>query len=157
MCRFSVRAVVFLAFPVHRRFANFLVFPPRLVILGARHISEDRVVRNHVERVFVRFLVGPRYDAKVAGLWINRAQPTLVIEMQPGYVVTKRVDFPAGHRMRRNQHGEVGLAASRRECTGNVMCFPFGAFQSHDHHVLGEPAFFTSLVAGDAQRVAFLA
>ena len=40
---------------------------------------------------------------------------------------------------------------------GDVVRLALGVFHADDQHVLGEPAFLSRLVAGDAQRVALLA
>src|SRR5262249_58871312 len=54
--------------------------------------------------------------------------------------------FPT--RDRRDEHGEVRLAARRRERGGNVAADALGVRELEDEHVLGEPA----LVAGDDGR-----
>ena len=77
--------------------------------------------------------------------------------MQPGDVVADGPDLPARHRVGRNEHREIGLAAGGRERRGDVMRFALRIFEADDEHVLGEPAFVARLPARDAQRVAFLA
>ena len=77
--------------------------------------------------------------------------------MQPRDVITDRERAPARERIRRNQHGEIGLAARRWEGAGEIVRLAARVLQAHDQHVLGEPALGARLPAGDPQRVALLA
>ena len=77
--------------------------------------------------------------------------------MQPGDVVAQRVDLPARHRVRRDEHGQVRLAAGGRKGAGDVMRLARGALEADDEHVFRHPPLVTGLPARDAQRVAFLA
>ena len=58
---------------------------------------------------------------------------------------------------RRLQHGQVGLAARRRERRRDVVDLLRRRGQLEDQHVLGEPALVPRLHRGDPQRVALLA
>ena len=75
----------------------------------------------------------------------------------PGDVVADRPDFPAVEALRRNHHGEVGLAAGAGKGRGHVGLFAFGALHADDEHVLGHPALVARDVGGDAQGEALLA
>jgi hypothetical protein len=107
----AVRGIVFTPLPIECRLADLLAFPPRLVVRGARHVREDRIVVDHVECVLVGLLVGAGHDAEIAGFRVDCAQAARVVEVQPGYVITQRPDLPAGHRVRRNQHREIGMSS----------------------------------------------
>ena len=77
--------------------------------------------------------------------------------MQPADVVAYRGDFPSLVLFRRNQHGEVGLAACGRECARDVVRLSLRALQPDDQHVFGQPAFRARLPACDSQGMALLA
>ena len=77
--------------------------------------------------------------------------------MQPGDVIAHGRDLPARHRLGRDQHREVGLAAGRRERRRDIVRFALRAREADDEHVLGEPAFVARLVARDAQRMTLFA
>jgi hypothetical protein len=157
MRRRAVRRFVFPTLPVVRRFTDVLSFPPGLVVRRAPHVREDRVVVDHVERVLVGLFVGTGHDAEVAGFRVDGAQDTILIEVQPGDIVTQRPDLPAGQRVRRYKHREIGLAACRREGAGDVVGLAVGTLDAHEQHMLGEPALGARLVAGDPERMALLA
>ena len=112
---------------------------------------------DHVVGVAIGFRIGAGRHAEIAGFRIDGPQPAIGSRMQPGDVIAHREHLPAGHGVRRNQHCKIGLAAGRRKCRGDVVRLALGALQSDDQHVLGEPALGTGLVAGDAQRMTFLA
>ncbi len=57
----------------------------------------------------------------------------------------------------RDQHGEVGLSAGRRERRGHVADLALRALGLEDEHVLGEPALLLREVGADAERQALLA
>ncbi|EEF93412.1 hypothetical protein CATMIT_01959, partial [Catenibacterium mitsuokai DSM 15897] len=119
----------------------------------------DGVGLDRSQRVRVRLGRGARRDAEVAGLGIDRVQAAVGARTHPADVVADRPHLPAGLAIafRRNQHGQVGLAAGRRERRCDVMGFALRVLDADDQHVLGQPAFVAGLVRGDAQRVALLA
>ena len=130
---------------------------------AAAFISPSHGVTNVLQRqVYGGFISGDLFELPagplaVACFRVDRAQLPIVVQVQPGDVVTERPDFPAGMRFGRDQHREVCLAAGGRQGAGQVMRFALGAFDPHDQHVLGEPAFIACLPAGNSQRVALLA
>src|SRR5690606_40926885 len=104
MRRGSVTRLVRLAEPVDRGLALVLLFPPRLVVRGQGDVREDRVVGDHLERVTVRLAIRSRHDAEIAGLGIDRAQTSVLAEMEPRDVVAERPDFPALVALRSEEH-----------------------------------------------------
>ena len=157
MRRRAVLRVVGTALPVGHRGAALEALPPGLAVGGDRHVGKDRVAADHLVGVAVGVLIGAGHHAKVAGLRVDGPQPAVRPGVQPGDVVADRPDLPARHRRRRDQHGEVGLAAGRRERGGDVMRLALGVLDADDQHVLGHPALGAGLPAGDAQRMALLA
>jgi hypothetical protein len=67
------------------------------------------------------------------------------------------VTFQPLRLWRRDEHGEVGLAAGRREGGSDVMLLALGRFDAEDQHVLGHPAVIARHVRGNAQGQALLA
>ena len=132
-------------------------FPPRLVVGRQRDVGEDRVVVDHLVGVAVGLRAGARHDAEEARLGVDRAQPAVRAQVQPGDVLADRPDLPARHGVGRDQHAEVGLAAGRRERAEDVVHLAARVLEADDQHVLGEPALAARLPARDAQRVALLA
>ena len=134
-------------------------FPPRLVVGGDRHVGEDGVARDAGQRVGVGACAGARRHAEEAGLRVDRMQAAVCTRAHPADVVAHRPHLPAvaAIALRRNQHGQVGLAAGGRKRRGDVMDLPLRILDADDQHVLGQPALGAGLLAGDAQRVALLA
>ena len=98
---------------------------------------------------------GARGDAEEAGLGVDGVEPAVVAELHPADVVADGLGLPAGNRG--DEHGEVGLAARRRERGGDVLRLALGGRELQDQHVLGEPAVVAGHHRGDAQREALLA
>src|SRR5665811_2055262 len=128
--------------------------PPHVVVVGERHVGEDRVVVEGEQRGGVGLGRRERGDAEEAGLGVDRVQAAVRSRAHPRDVVADGLDGPAGDR--RAQHGEVGLAARRGERGGEVVDAAVGAGDLEDEHVLGEPALVTGEHRRDAQRVALL-
>ena len=75
-------------------------FPPRRPVRPQRHVGEDRVALDHVERVRVGLAAGARRDAEEAVLGVDGPQPAVVARPQPGDVVADRPRLPARHASR---------------------------------------------------------
>ena len=61
----------------------------------------------------------PGRDAEEAVLGVDRVEPAVLADADPGDVVADRLDLPA--RQGRLEHGQVRLAAGRRERRGDVV------------------------------------
>ncbi len=156
-CR-SIGRIVRATLPVDDRRAR-QAFPPGLVVRGQRDVGIDRVVLDRGERVRVGLLAGAGSHAEIAGLRVDRMEAAIGTGFHPADIVADRPHFPArpAQTLRRNQHRQIGLAASGRERRCNVVRFALWIFHADDQHMLGQPAFLARLPAGDAQRVALLA
>ena len=139
---------------VRRRLAGHAL-PPDVAVVGLGAVGEDRVARDHVDRVRVRARAGAGRDAEEPGLGVDRVQPAVLAELHPGDVVADRLDLPA--RQRRDHHRQVGLAAGARERPGDVLDLALRRGELEDQHVLGEPALVARHHRGDPQREALLA
>ena len=95
--------------------------------------------------------------AEEACFGIDRPQPAVGAGVHPGDVVAHRPDLVTLLAFRRDQHGEIGLAASARERRGNVGDAPVRLLDADDQHVFGQPAFLASHVAAQPQGEALLA
>ena len=132
-------------------------FPPDIALVRERHVREDHVAPQGLHAVEVGVLVGARRHAEIAGFGVDGIQAPVRMRLDPGDVVADRRDRPTFHRIGRDQHGEVGLAAGARERRGNVELAAGRCRDTHHQHVLGQPALFAAHVGGDAQREALLA
>src|SRR6185436_19759446 len=98
-----------------------------------------------------------RRDTEEARFGIDGPKPAVRSDAHPRDVVAYGPDLPALAGRRRHQHGEVGLAARARKGGRDVVRLTLGIREPQNQHVLGEPALFARLHAGDAQREALLA
>ena len=98
-----------------------------------------------------------RRDAEEAGLGVDRPQAVLGVGLEPGDVVAHGPDLPPLEPRRRDQHGEVRLAAGGGERGGDVRLLALRVLDPEDEHVLGHPALVARDVRGDPQREALLA
>ena len=75
--------------------------------------------------------------------------------MHPRNVVANHFHLPAGGQIsiRRPQHGKIGLSTRRRERTRDESPNAVRRRHADNHHVLGQPAFVSSLHACKPQRV----
>ena len=129
--------------------------PPDVAVVGEGAVGEDRVALDRCHRVRVRLVARARSDAEETGLGIDGVEAAVLAELHPGDVVTDRLHRPAGQG--RDQHRQVGLAARRGECAGDVLDLALGRGQLEDQHVLGQPALVARHHRGDPQREALLA
>ena len=130
--------------------------PPDVAVIGQGTVGEDGItLRDGIHRDRVCFRPGTRCHPEETGLGIYRPQPAIVTELHPGDVVADSLDLPAFHRG--NEHGEVCLAAHRREGTRDELDDALRAGQLDDQHVLGHPALVAGHRRGDPQREALLA
>ncbi len=143
--------------PIHqvRRLGVGHAFPPDIAIGRKGDVGEDGVLGRRQHGIGVRLHARARRHAEEPGLGIDRVQAAVGAEFHPGNVVAHGLDFPAGDG--RDEHGEVGLAAGRREGASDELRLALGVGELEDEHVLGHPAFVARLYRGDAQGVALLA
>ena len=94
--------------------------------------------------------------AEEARFRIDRAQPAVLVRLDPGDVIAHGPDLPAFETRRRNQHREIGLAAGARKRRRHIGLLALRILHAQDQHVLGHPAFVARDVRSDAQRKTFL-
>ena len=97
-----------------------------------------------------------RRHAEKSVLGIDGAKASVGARLDPGDVFADRRDLPSLERRRRDQHGEVRLAAGRWESGCDIALLARRCLDAEDQHVLREPAFVARHHRGDAQREAFL-
>ena len=132
------------------------VLPPHVAVVGERGVGEHGVARRACasRSGWTRSLVpGATPKNPNSGLIACRrpSSPNFIHAMSSPMVST----FQPG--IGRDEHGEVGLAARRRERGGDVVHAALGARDLEDEHVLGEPALVARDHRRDAQREALLA
>ena len=142
-------------------------WPAASLLMPSHQTSPSSVSATLVKMMFslsdghgveVGLFGGARGDAEEAGFRVDRVEAGrpvrgLIQAMSSPMVVI----FQPFEALRRNQHGEVGLAAGGREGGGDVVLLALGRFDAEDQHVLGQPALVARHVRGDAQREALLA
>ncbi len=101
------------------------------------------------------FIEVPGATPKKPALRVDRAEPAVGADVQPGDVVAERPDLVAGQG--RFQHGQVRLAAGGGEGRRDVRDLALGVLDAHDDHVLGQPALALAQARGDSQGEALLA
>src|SRR5438552_1388129 len=70
-------------------------FPPHAPIVSQRYVGENRVLLDGGHGVRVGLVFGAWGDSKVAGLWIDRPEAAVGSNVDPGDVLTDRIDLPA--------------------------------------------------------------
>ena len=138
------------------RIRSVHALPPDVLVRRERDVGEDAVVLEHLHRVRIRVVVGPRRDAEESELRVHRVEPTVVADAHPGDVVADGPQLPALELGRRYQHREVGLAGRARERAGDEVRLALGTLGLEQHHVLREPALVLRSIARDPQREALL-
>ena len=150
-----------LAFPVDEMGGSFLghAFPPHITIVGQRDIRKDGVAKDGIHGHGVAVVGGAGSNAEETGFGVDGVEIAIGAGLDPGDVVADTGDFPSFllDLRRRDEHGEVCLAAGAGEGGGDVALFPLGVFDGEDEHVLGHPALVASHGGGDAQGEALLA
>ena len=128
--------------------------PPDIAVVGQRNVGENGVARLHgLHGNRVGVVVGARGHAEETIFRVYGIKAVLA-QVQPGNIVTDDLGLPT--RNGRGNHGQVGLAACRREGGRNVVLLTLWVGELQDEHVLSHPAFFLSHDRSDAQRVALL-
>ncbi len=131
--------------------------PPDVAVVGQCDVGVDDVLFQRRHGVEVGLLAGTRRHAEIAGLRVDGVEAAIGARLDPGDVVAHRGDFPAIEAFRRDQHGEVGLAARRGKRRRDIGLLALRRFDAEDQHVFGQPAFVAGHGRGDAQREALLA
>ena len=129
-------------------------FPPDVAVVGQGAVGEDDVLLEGVHGRRVGCVGGAGGDAEEAVFGIDGIGSAVRAYLDPGDVVADALAPPSGDGGR--EHGEIGLAAGRREGGRNVVLFARGVNQAQDQHVLGHPTLAFRHGRGDAQRQAFL-
>ena len=159
----AVGAVPRLALPVDevpgRDGLGHALPPDGPVVLVEHDIREDGVLACGGEGVRVGLCARAGRDAEEAVLRVHGPEPPVLAGAQPRDVVADGPALPAvlAVALRRDEHGEVRLAAGGRERAGHVADLALRVLDAEDEHVLGEPALLPAQHGRDAQREALLA
>ncbi len=145
-------------FRVDRRVLVEALPPDGVVVEVAGDVREDRALLRGDQRVRVRLHVRARRNAEEAVLRVDRIQSAVLAGTHPRDVVADGPDLVAlgSVAFRRDHHGQVRLAAGRRERRADVLDFALRVLDAEDQHVLSHPALVLRLVGSDAQREALL-
>ena len=117
-----------------RRRRHTHTLPPDLFIIGESNIGEDGIAFCGQQSVGIGFHAGTGRDTKEAGLGVYGIKPAIVADTHPGNVISNRVDFVTFGIGRRDQHGQIGLAASAGKSTCYILGFAgFDIFDADQH------------------------
>ena len=131
------------------------VFPPDVTVGGKNDVREDRSLLAALEGVGVGVHRGAGSDAEEAVLGVDGVETAVFAGLDPGDVVADGLKLPALELGL--HHREIGLAASRRERSRDVVLFLLGAREREDEHVLGHPTLILGHLRGDTKGEALLA
>src|SRR5262249_11403009 len=98
-----------------------------------------------------------RCDTKKASLGINGVQVSVCADVHPGDIVADGPDFVTLLFERRDQHGEVCLAAGARKGSSHIGDLATGPFKAEAEHVFGHPSLRARHVARNAESETLLA
>ena len=129
-------------------------FPPHVAVFSESAVRVDRVLFSRDKSVLVGFCRSTRGNAEEAGFRVDGVETAILTKLHPSNVVTDGFDLPA--RDSRDEHGEVRLTASRRECASHVLDFALRVGELEDEHVFSEPAFVASENGSDTESEALL-
>ena len=145
----AILGIIRVTTPVNDRGAFLHTFPPGLVVCSQCNISKYRIVLDGRVCIWVGLEIGAWCNAEIACFRIDGTHLPITAHIEPANVITHCPDLPARNIAGRDQHGEVGLAAGRRECSSYVTGFTSRILDTHDQHVFSQPAFGAGLIAGN--------
>ncbi len=128
--------------------------PPHVAVVGERGVGEDAVAAHRLHGVGVGLHARARGHPEEPGLGVDGVEASVGAELHPADVVPDGLHLPS--RDGGDEHGQIGLAARRREGAGDVAHIAFGGGELEDEHVLGEPVVVAGHDRRDAQGEAFL-
>ena len=159
----AVAAVPHFALPVAQvalgRPLGHALPPDGHVVLVEHDVREDGVFARGGKRVRVRSLARAGGNAEEAVFGVHGPEAAVRADAQPGDVIADGPALPAvfAVALGRDEHGEVRLAARRRERARHIAHFAFGVLDAEDEHVLCQPPLAAAEHGGDAQREALFA
>ena len=134
-------AIPGLAGPIQSVLRRILVqaFPPHgVVVQVVGHVGKDGALLGGDQSVGVGLHVGAGGHAEEAVLGVDGVQLAIGALAHPGDVVAHGPNLVAlvAVAFRRDEHGQVGLAAGRGEGGGDVLHLALGILNAQDEHVL---------------------
>jgi len=121
-------------------------FPPNGVIVEVmNNVGKDGFLLGGVESIGVRLEVSTGSNAEETVFGVTSPESAVRSGTEPSDIVAYAPYFISLFlkELGRNKHCEVGLTASRGECSANVVNFAVGIFNAEDEHMLSKPAFFS--------------
>ena len=154
------RTVDFSALPlgcINRRILIKLLPPHSVVLIVERNIGEDGIFAGASQRIRIGLLIGARCNTEETILRIDGIQSAVLARFHPSDIVANGEYFVAVFQvsLRRNQHCQVGFAAGRGECSGDIDGFSVRFLYAEDQHVLSHPTLVLALVGSNTKRKAF--
>ena len=155
-------AVPGLALPVESMLRRILIqaLPPNgIVIQILHHVGKDGALLGGNQSVGIGLHVSAGGNAEEAVLRVDGPQAAVGALAHPSDIIANGPNLVALLliALRRNQHGQVGLAAGRREGGGHILLLALGILDAQDQHMLGHPALVFAQVRGDTESEALFA
>ena len=132
-------------------------FPPYVALGRLGDVGENGVALDRLHTVGIAVDVGAGRNTEITCLRIDRVELSVLVGFDPGDVLAYGFDFPSLESSRRNEHGEIGLAAGAGKCGRDIVFLPLRIGDAENQHVLGQPSLVARHDRGDAQGQAFLA
>ena len=135
-------------------------FPPSChIIIVDSNVCEDCILSCRCKCVVVALCVCTGSNAEEAVLGVDSVKSAVSAGLHPSDIITNGEYFVALIlvSLRRNEHCEVGLAASRGECCCDILDVAIGLLNAEDKHMFSHPAFLPTLVRSDTECEALLA
>ena len=156
------RTIYLLASPlscINRRILIQLFPPNSVVCIVQSNVGEDGARLGASQSIRVGVVIGTRSNAEEAVFRIDCVQSAILARLHPSDIIADCEYLVAILLIafRRNQHSQVGLAAGRRECSCDILCFAVGLLNAQDQHMLSHPSFVLTLEGSDTQSEALLA
>ena len=151
-----------IAFPVNQFLGSLFgkAFPPNSIVCGIKsNVGEDSVLLCGSKSVEVRMLVCSGSNAEEAVFRVYCIKSAVGTYTHPSDIVADSPNLVSFFTkiLGRNKHCKVGLAASGRERSRDVVNVALRIFKTEDKHVFRHPALFPTLVGSDSQRKALFA
>ncbi len=144
---------------VLRRIVCELLPPWSIVAVVESNVCEDSAVLCASESVVVGLRVCSGSNAEETVLRVDSVESAILAGLHPSDIVTDCEYLIAVLlvSLRRNEHSEVSLTASRRESSSDVLDITVGLLNAEDEHVLSHPSLVLTLEGSDTECEALLA
>ncbi len=142
-----------------RRILSELLPPNSVIGVIESNVCEDSAFLSASESVVVRLCICSGSNAEEAVLRVDSVESAVLAGLHPSDIVADCEYLIAVLlvSLRGNEHSEVGLTASRRESSSDVLDLAVGLLNAEDEHMLSHPGLVLTLEGSDTESEALLA